>query len=201
MPWHYIVIGMLFAAALILIKSPSPMLIAVGMYLPFTTTAAIFIGGLIKWVADRLAARKLGDDAKAKETVENRGLLVASGLVAGEAMIGIVLAGIVATNRKIFCGAGDWVNAQAGKLHCWYRTPEWFHVKALGFLVILGLAVFMIAMSLRGVKRTATSGGAPPPDKPADDPGADEPDANEPATDEPADEATDEPAADDEKKD
>jgi len=48
MPWHYIVIGMLFAVALILIGSPSPMLIAVGMYLPFTTTAAIFVGGLIK---------------------------------------------------------------------------------------------------------------------------------------------------------
>ena len=160
MPWHYIVIGMLFAMGLILIGSPSPMLIAVGMYLPFTTTAAIFLGGLIKWVADRLAARKLGDDKKAKETVENRGLLVASGLVAGEAMIGIVLAGIVATNTRLFCGAKDWVDSQADKLTCVARVPDWFHIKALGFVVIIGLAVFMISMSLKGVKKTPGGGDA-----------------------------------------
>ncbi len=160
MPWHYIVIGMLFAVALILIGSPSPMLIAVGMYLPFTTTSAIFVGGIIKWVADRLAARKLGDDKKARETVENRGLLVASGLVAGEAMIGIVLAIIVAFNTKLFCGTDSWVASQAGKLTCVARTPGWFHWWPLGIVVIVGLGVFMVAMSLKGVTRTRPDPGS-----------------------------------------
>jgi len=166
MPWHYIIIGMLFALALILIGSPSPMLIAVGMYLPFTTTAAIFVGGLIKWVANRLADRKFGDDVKAKEQVENRGLLVASGLVAGEAMVGIILAGIVATNTKLFCGAAELVKSKSGKLSCVAELPSWFHFKPLGFLVIIGLAVFMISMSLKGVKKTSD---LPPPPKPDDD--------------------------------
>ncbi|MFH2009080.1 MAG: oligopeptide transporter, OPT family [bacterium] len=162
MPWHYIVIGMLFAVALILIGAPSPMLIAVGMYLPFTTTAAIFVGGLIKWVADRLATRKLGTDHKAREKVENRGLLVASGLVAGEAMVGIILAGIVATNTKLFCGAADWVSSKAGKLTCVARSPEWFSMRPLGVVVIIGLAAFMIFMSLKGVRPTGgkTDGGS-----------------------------------------
>jgi len=177
MPWHFIVIGMLFAVALILIGSPSPMLIAVGMYLPFTTTAAIFVGGLIKWVADRMAARKLGEDTKAKETVGNRGLLIASGLVAGEAMIGIVLAGVVATNTKIFCGAGDWVKSQAGELTCVARTPGYFGWHYLGYATIIGLAVFMIFMSLRGVEKTPGGGGSDKDDKP--EPDADKPESKD----------------------
>jgi putative OPT family oligopeptide transporter len=104
MSWELIVIGMFFALALILIQSPSPMLIAVGMYLPFETTSAIFVGGVIKWILDSVVKKKAGaDDKKAHETVENRGLLVASGLVAGEALIGILLAGVVALNVKFFC--------------------------------------------------------------------------------------------------
>ena len=47
--------GQAFAFALVLIKSPSPMLVAVGMYLPPATTAAIFLGGclkaLVEWAA------------------------------------------------------------------------------------------------------------------------------------------------------
>jgi putative OPT family oligopeptide transporter len=103
MPWELIIIGMFFALALILIQSPSPMLIAVGMYLPFQTTLAIFMGGLVKWMLDSWAKKKTGGDQKKAEKVENRGLLVASGLVAGEALIGILLAAVVAMNVKFFC--------------------------------------------------------------------------------------------------
>jgi putative OPT family oligopeptide transporter len=52
MAWPLVIMGAIFAIALILIGAPSPMLIAVGMYLPFHTTFAIFIGGIIKWIAD-----------------------------------------------------------------------------------------------------------------------------------------------------
>ena len=46
MAWPLVIVGMFLAIGLILIKAPSPMLIAVGMYLPFESTAAIFAGGL-----------------------------------------------------------------------------------------------------------------------------------------------------------
>ncbi len=103
MPWELILIGMFFALGLIMIKSPSPMLIAVGMYLPFQTVLAIFTGGLVKWVLDYFIKKRAGDDKTKAEAVENRGLLVASGLVAGEALIGILLAAVVALNLKFFC--------------------------------------------------------------------------------------------------
>ena len=48
MAWPLVIVGMLFGVALILIKAPAPMLIAVGMYLPFPTTSAVFAGGVFR---------------------------------------------------------------------------------------------------------------------------------------------------------
>jgi len=78
---------------LLMIEAPSPMLIAVGMYLPLETTSAIFLGGGMKWAADRWAARrKLSADARLK--FEEKGTLLASGLIAGESVAAIVLAAL-----------------------------------------------------------------------------------------------------------
>ncbi|MFQ6094143.1 MAG: OPT/YSL family transporter, partial [bacterium] len=94
MAWPLVFVGMAFSFGLILIKSPSPMLIAVGMYLPLQTTFAIFIGGIIKFFADRLLAKR-SPDKEAKERFENTGILLSSGLIAGEALMGILLAFLV----------------------------------------------------------------------------------------------------------
>lgn len=94
MAWPLVIAGMFFAVALILLGAPSPMLIAVGMYLPFQTTFAIFVGGLIKLIVDKVSEKKY-KQPQDKETVHNTGLLLASGLVAGEALIGIILAAFV----------------------------------------------------------------------------------------------------------
>ncbi|GBD87603.1 OPT oligopeptide transporter protein [bacterium BMS3Abin03] len=123
MAWPLVIAGMFFAVALILIKSPSPMLIAVGMYLPFQTTFAIFIGGIIKYAVDKIAENKNATKEET-EVVNNTGLLLASGLVAGEALVGIVLAG--------FVGAGI-------SLKHVFGIPEAFE----GYWV-LGLVVFAI---------------------------------------------------------
>jgi putative OPT family oligopeptide transporter len=89
MAWGLLAIGAAFGVALLLFGAKSPMLVAVGMYLPFDTSSAIFIGGLIKWIADR-AAQKL--NAEQKLGFEEKGTLLASGLIAGEAIVGILLA-------------------------------------------------------------------------------------------------------------
>lgn len=94
MPWGLILIGMGLAIGLIMIGAPSPMLVAVGMYLPFEVSFAIFVGGAIKWIADKIAARKkLPPEGKIK--VENKGVLIASGFIAGEAITGVLLAGLI----------------------------------------------------------------------------------------------------------
>ena len=100
MAWPLVIAGMFFAIALILIGSPSPMLISVGMYLPFNTTFAIFVGGLIKYIVDKVAEKRIKDQ-KDKDVVDNTGLLIASGLVAGEALVGILLAALVVANINL----------------------------------------------------------------------------------------------------
>lgn len=92
MAWPLIVAGMLMATALILMQVKSPMLICVGIYLPLQTTFAIFIGGLLKGITDWWINRKNYSDTQ-KNKVENVGILIASGLIAGEALMGLVLAG------------------------------------------------------------------------------------------------------------
>jgi uncharacterized oligopeptide transporter (OPT) family protein len=91
MAWGLLAAGAAFGFALILCGANAPMLIAVGMYLPFDTSSAIFAGGVLKALAGRFAARR-GEEAKA--VAEERGTLLASGLIAGEAIVGIVLAAL-----------------------------------------------------------------------------------------------------------
>jgi uncharacterized oligopeptide transporter (OPT) family protein len=89
MAWGLLGIGAAFGVALIACGARVPMLIAVGMYLPFRTVSAIFVGGALKWLCERLVARRA---AEARAQVEERGTLLASGMIAGEAIVGILLA-------------------------------------------------------------------------------------------------------------
>jgi hypothetical protein len=72
----------------------------VGMYLPFQTTFAIFIGGLFKYIVDRVSEKKVEKDSD-RDIVHNTGLLLASGLIAGEALIGIILAAFVGADINL----------------------------------------------------------------------------------------------------
>jgi putative OPT family oligopeptide transporter len=91
MAWPLVVVGMFMGFALILVQVRSPMLVAVGMYLPLETTFAIFCGGMMKAIVDRMAAGKNLNPAQ-KTRVENVGILLASGLIAGEALTGLLRA-------------------------------------------------------------------------------------------------------------
>ncbi len=91
MAWPLIIAGMIMGFAFILAQVKSPMLVCVGMYLPLETTFAIFIGGIIKGIVDYFT-KKRGFSAEQLTTAENTGVLLASGLIAGEALIGLVFA-------------------------------------------------------------------------------------------------------------
>jgi putative OPT family oligopeptide transporter len=91
MAWPLVIVGMLMGFAFILVQVKSPMLVAVGMYLPLETTFAIFVGGMIKGIADKaMAKRKFNAAQTARAT--NVGILLAAGLIAGEALTGLLKA-------------------------------------------------------------------------------------------------------------
>jgi uncharacterized oligopeptide transporter (OPT) family protein len=100
MAWPLVIVGILMGFALIMIEVKSPMLFSVGMYLPLGTTFAIFVGGLVRWATDKLRDRRNFNDAQ-KARVDNAGVLTASGLIAGEALCGLVIAGLVGTGHDV----------------------------------------------------------------------------------------------------
>jgi len=91
MTWPLIVAGMLMGISFIMMQVKSPMLVCVGMYLPLATTFAIFIGGIIKGIVDYFAEKRKFSPAQVINA-ENVGVLLASGLIAGEALMGLVIA-------------------------------------------------------------------------------------------------------------
>lgn len=113
-PWNLVGWGAVVGIAAILIDrfvlEPKatrfrlhPMPLAVGMYLPWTVTTPILLGGLVyRWVERRSIAR--GDSAEVRQAVIHRGLLFSSGLVAGEAIMGILFAILLVMQLKYFPG-------------------------------------------------------------------------------------------------
>jgi putative OPT family oligopeptide transporter len=100
MAWPLVVVGIMMGLALIMVQVRSPMLFAVGMYLPLETTFAIFVGGVIRWATDSLSERR-GFNPAQKARIENAGVLTASGLIAGEALMGLVKAGFSFANQPL----------------------------------------------------------------------------------------------------
>jgi putative OPT family oligopeptide transporter len=91
MAWPLVITGILLGIAMIMFKVKSPMLVAIGMYLPIATTSGIFVGGMLRWFTDSMAKRGRLNEAQ-RARVENVGILSASGLIAGEALAGLVKA-------------------------------------------------------------------------------------------------------------
>jgi putative OPT family oligopeptide transporter len=132
MAWPLVATGALFGIALIMLKVRSPMLVSVGMYLPFATTFSIFIGGMIRWLSDTLATRRGLNEAQ-KTRVESVGILISSGLIAGEALTGLVIATFRFEEWKIF-----------------EFTENPLYVLGLGVIAMLGVMMIMLPLSKAG---------------------------------------------------
>jgi len=110
MLWPYVVAGAVLAFVLILIELPV-LPVAIGIYLPFTLSVPIFIGGGIRYMTDAVLKKKYGSAEEEelsdwelaikqtgvtpKEKAIRTGLLFTAGLVAGEALMGVVIAVLI----------------------------------------------------------------------------------------------------------
>ena len=86
LPWAMILIGVFIAIVVEILKMPV-MPFAVGMYLPFSLSAGIMAGGVV-----RILVEKRKGTEKEKKARTDRGLLFTSGMIAGEGIVGILLA-------------------------------------------------------------------------------------------------------------
>jgi len=145
MAWPLVIVGMFFAFGLILIKAPAPMLIAVGMYLPFEATAAIFVGGLVKWLFNYMLERR---DASEEERAraENTGVLVSSGFIAGESLMAVILAILVI--------GGDFYPFLLSFQRLTFLDEPNFYLSFLAYILVLVMLVWIPVNKMR-------SGGLP----------------------------------------
>jgi len=112
--WNMILIGIALGVVLICIDellrrrggvARLPVLaVGIGIYLPPTISSALVVGAVVGWLlrrAERRAALLRGDDVNAVlEHAERRGTLLASGLIVGESLVGVLLAAIIGLSGK-----------------------------------------------------------------------------------------------------
>ena len=92
LPWGLVLIGVWLTIAIELMGLQS-LPIAVGVYLPISTSASMFAGGVVRWLVER---RMRGSERSIAEVESGPGVLFSSGLIAGGALAGIAIAGIAA---------------------------------------------------------------------------------------------------------
>ena len=106
-PWTLVFIGALMALTVELVGIRS-LPFAVGLYLPLSSMSPIFVGGVFRWWIER---RNRNDEAKLHHAREN-GVLFGSGLVAGQGIMGVAIAGLAfALGRRPAWGGHEWMGA------------------------------------------------------------------------------------------
>jgi putative OPT family oligopeptide transporter len=138
MAWPLIIVGIVMAFGFVLLRVKSPMLVCVGMYLPLETSFAIFLGGLIKGILDKMGERRSLNEAQ-KIRTENNGVLLASGLIAGEALIGLLFAALAV-------GELDYASWLPG-IMTFLPLPFWV---SLGVFVLIGWILVSIPLKNAG---------------------------------------------------
>ncbi len=141
--WQFVLVGA-FAAIVMELCGIKSLSFAIGIYLPLSTTFPIFIGGTIKGLAEWRNKRK-----KIKLTAEeedlSKGNLFATGLVAGGALMGVIVA-ILSVNEKVSTGLGK-INAE----NALTRVLGIGGYKWLGvvFFALMGFILYRFAISKR----------------------------------------------------
>ena len=146
LPWGLVLFGVMIAVVLELSGVPS-LAFAVGVYLPISSSAPIFFGGLVRWLVDRrhaqtLTARgvHLSEAQLAAEGDKSPGVLMASGYIAGGAIAGIVIAFFAGFAAKFDASATAWST----------EHNPFFGGESADLLSMIPFALIVIALYLAG---------------------------------------------------
>ncbi|MEX2155533.1 MAG: oligopeptide transporter, OPT family [Gemmatimonadales bacterium] len=136
LPWALVLIGMFISIAIELMGLQS-LPVAVGVYLPLSTSSGMFVGGLIRWLVER---RMHSQQRSIAEIESGPGVLFSSGLIAGGAIAGIVVAGIAGWK-----GTAEWL-ADAVGLYKGLGAFATSNIVPLVLLVLLAALLHRVAV-------------------------------------------------------
>ena len=121
LPWGLVLLGVMIALTLEMSGIPS-LAFAVGVYLPLSSSSPIFIGGMIRWLADLYVRKKyrvlnMTEEQLTAEGDKSPGVLMASGYIAGGAIAGIIIAILAGLQDKVrrIGQFNDWLDNIASK--------------------------------------------------------------------------------------
>jgi putative OPT family oligopeptide transporter len=115
LPWGLVLFGVMSSVVLELC-GVSSLAFAVGVYLPISSSAPLFVGGLVRWLVDQrmrqnLKNRNLSETELIAESDKSPGVLLASGYIAGGAIAGIVIAFMAGAIGNIDSALTKWAEA------------------------------------------------------------------------------------------
>jgi hypothetical protein len=153
--WSLVITGVLIAIVLEL-AGVSALPVAVGMYLPLSSSTPIFVGGLLRWMTNRLR----GVSASEAETETSPGVLLSSGYIAGGTLCGLIIAFFAflpeAFNSALDLGQTFWGDK--------YINSGEAKIVALIAFGVLALILFRV-----GLQKTPEVEGTGPDNAPADE--------------------------------
>ena len=124
LPWGLILIGVFIAVVVEIIGIPV-LPFAIGVYLPVQLNACIMVGGLIRLFFNKIK------ESKKKDSVINNGILFCSGMIAGEGLVGILLALLAVFNVNSLLDLSGVIN-----------LPVW--ASSIGSIVVFGLIILCL---------------------------------------------------------
>jgi putative OPT family oligopeptide transporter len=143
LPWAFVIIGILAGTVVELLGMPS-LPFAIGLYLPFNLSAPLVVGGLVYWVVMKLSPEPL------RKMRQEAGILYSSGLVAGDAFVGILLAIVVTI---------PWSAAIHGRLVEGGWMGRWSNWGTLATFALLTLTLWKAATPRSGSRRVNSRKG------------------------------------------
>jgi hypothetical protein len=162
LPWGLVLLGVMIAIVLEMAGIPS-LAFAVGVYLPLSSSAPIFVGGLVRWLVDlnlrkKLRHKNLTEEQLVAEGDKSPGVLMASGYIAGGAIAGIVIAfmqGVLTERTK---GIEEWSKAHNPLFEGGYAD-----ILSMVPFLLLTLLLYMVGREMLLAGRPADAIAPPPP--------------------------------------
>ncbi len=135
--WGLVLFGV-FVVVVLELLGIRPLAFAVGSYLPISTTAPIFVGGVVRWLVERKMAKEGGAAGAHGESEVSSGSLTASGYIAGAALAGLLIVVPMDTRRALMAEAARAAHAVIG--------TEWGDIGARYWAGLQGSDLFALLM-------------------------------------------------------
>lgn len=139
LPWSLVLFGVMIALVLEMAGIPS-LAFAVGVYLPLSSSAPLFVGGMVRWLVDRRNGKleqnkHLTDEEKQAAGDRSSGTLLASGYIAGGALAGIIIAFTAGVLTNLDKTLGEW----AEKSNPFFEGPNADALSMIPYAIIVFL--------------------------------------------------------------